>query len=76
MSKDCPECQARIEAFQRHDTFRISSIRSVLECHALGAEVIALKDPKYERLAALHALEALSYLEKELIVLGRIPGPE
>jgi hypothetical protein len=74
MSRDCPDCMARAEAFRRHGTYRIESIRRVLECHALGAEVIALKDPKYERLNALHALEALQHIEKELIALGALPN--
>ncbi len=74
MSRDCPDCMARTEAFRMHDAFRIQAIRRVLECHALGAEVIALKDPKYERLNALHALEALHHIEKELIGLGALPN--
>lgn len=44
----------------------ISQIRRVLECHALGAEVIALKSEKYERLEALHALEQLNMIEQRL----------
>ena len=70
----CPDCASRIEAFRRHDEYRLSRIRRVLECHALGAQVIALKDAKYERLEALHALEALAFIEKRLIALGAIPN--
>jgi hypothetical protein len=64
----------RDEHFRKHTAFRISSIRRVLECHALGAEVMARKDQKYERLEALHALEALHFIEKKLISLGEIPN--
>jgi hypothetical protein len=63
----CDVCRARNEAFKKHDAYHIASIRRVLECHALGAEVIALKDPKFERLNALHALEALHQIEKKLL---------
>jgi len=66
----CSVCKARDEAFRRHDVYRVESIRRVLQCHALGAEVIALKDPKFERLAALHALEALHKIEKKLLEAG------
>lgn len=65
--RECPDCVARAEAFRRHDTNRFRLIRTVLECHALGAEVIALKNPKYERLDALHALEALREIENKLM---------
>lgn len=54
---------AMIDAGRRWQDYGISSIRTVLQCHALGADVIALKDPKYERLAALRAIESLHKIE-------------
>lgn len=66
MSSGCPDCIKRRENESRWDHAAISSIRRVLDCHALGAEVMALKNPKYERLQALHALEQLSRIEARL----------
>jgi hypothetical protein len=56
----------RAELQQRWDQQAIACIRRVLDCHALGADVIALKDAKHERLNALHALESLSRIEQRL----------
>lgn len=61
---------------RRWYTTEINRIREVLQCHALGAEVIALKNPKYERLAALHALEALHKIEKVLIEANLVEEPK
>jgi hypothetical protein len=76
--KGCPECEQRVELYRQWTTNAIASIRRVLECHALGAEVIALKDPKYERLNALHALDQLHRIESALVdarLAQPIPDP-
>lgn len=66
---DCEMCGVRRKWQDRWDQQRFVSIQRVLECHALGAGVIALKDKKHERLEALHALAALSELQRELVML-------
>lgn len=69
MNCDCYWCKTQDEWRERWDEQTFGTIRRVLECHALGAEVIALKDPKYERLAALRALDALRKLQQDLVEL-------
>ena len=63
---ECVRCRTEREHRERWDRSAIGAIQRVLECHVLGAEVIALKDPKSERLNALRALDRLHYLEQRL----------
>lgn len=68
--KGCPECEQQIELYRRWTTASISSIRRVLQCHALGAEAHARKSPTHEASSALHALEQLDRIERALVLAG------
>lgn len=68
--KGCPQCEQRIEHYRRWTTTAITSIRRVLECHALGAEAHARKSPTHEASSALHALEQLQRIEEALVHAG------